>query len=416
MVLMDTLRPDHLRAYGYESDTAPFLTALSKKGVVFSEAISSSSWTAPSTASLFVGGYPTFHGVVEGLMANKVRASEAPLPMRIEINRIPTDIPTLPEILRDNGYRTFGVGANPNIGPEIGFSRGFDRFKRVAPTMGLAHASAKQVHAALSGWIPEIRGSDPYFVYLHYNDPHAGYAFASPPTMLKHVREAAPAARVASYDAQIRYLDEWIERSFAALGVAEDTLVVFVSDHGEGMGEHGRIGHGCCSLHGEVNRIAMMWIAPRLGLAARRVDANASIVDVLPTVLDLLEIPAGESLDGRSLLELMRGAESPDQGEWEARSLLAHRAHVKKKLESWAVVRGRHKLIEGEDGLVRLFDVRADPGEQHDLSEQHPDTVESMRSDLDKLRAARRVESETSIGELSVADQERLRALGYVHD
>ncbi len=410
-VTVDTLRPDHLSFYGYESETAPFLARLAKRSVVFTRAVSSSSWTAPSTASLFSGQYPTKHGVIEGMGANRRRQGEVASPLRLEINRIPARTSTMPEVLRANGYRTFGLGANPNIGPEIGFSRGFDRFDRLAPTTGFAHATAQRMYEALLGWVPEIRGEEPYFVYLHFNDPHLGIgAHALGPLIDKHL------LKIHGYDSQILYFDTWLEKVFEALEVDDDTILVFVSDHGEALGEHGLGGHLCCSLHREVNQILMMWSAPALGLESRRIDLNASIVDVLPTLLDLVGIEAAGDVDGRSMREILQGEADKSGFDWTDRPILAHRASRGKALESWAIIRDRYKLIEDESGETLLFDIFSDPGEVNDLSAEQPGRVEKLANELATLRGARREHAERNTVELSDDQQEQLRALGYLRD
>ncbi len=419
-ITIDTLRPDHLSFYGYESETAPFLASLAKRSVIFTRAASSSSWTAPATASLFSGQYPTKHGVVEGLMATQRRQGEAPAPLRVEINRISAQTPTLPEIFRSNGYRTFGLGANPNIGPEIGFSRGFDNFERLAPIRGFTHARAEFMYRTLLDWVPEIQDPTPHFVYLHFNDPHLGTGAHSlspivDTSSLKIQDFDAQVLRIQNYDSQIRYLDTWLEKAFEALQVDDETIVVFVSDHGEALGEHGLGGHLCCSLHREVNQILMMWRAPALGLEAPQVDLNASIVDVLPTLLDLAGIDTKTDTDGRSLVPLLKGEAQSSDADWANRPILAHRASPDKRRESWAIIRDRYKLID-DNGSTKLYDIFADSAEVNDLSAKHPALAEQLASELAEHRQVRAAQPETVPVELSEEQQERLRALGYLRD
>ena len=132
--LVDTLRPDHLGLYGHPKEMAPFLAKLAASGVVFERAFSTSSWTAPSTASLFTSLYPPQHGVVEGFRVHTGHAKRMRQKARevTELNRLPSDVKTLPETFDEMGYATFGVASNVNVGSEIGFDRGFDRFYRDA--------------------------------------------------------------------------------------------------------------------------------------------------------------------------------------------------------------------------------------------------------------------------------------------
>ncbi len=152
IVLCDTLRPDYLGFYRFPRETAPFLTKLAKRSVVFKRAFSTSSWTAPSTASLFTSRYPHRHGVIEGMKLHKMRMERFKKEGKFTIflNRIPVDIPTLPEIFKAIGYKTFCVAANRNIEKEIGFDRGFDRFEMIG--RGSAEALCKRIQS----WKKEI--------------------------------------------------------------------------------------------------------------------------------------------------------------------------------------------------------------------------------------------------------------------
>jgi hypothetical protein len=131
VIVVDALRPDHLGFYGHFRETAPYLASLASRSVVFTRAVSTSTWTAPSTASLFTGLHPLQHAVQLGIVAhqNRVEFDKETQSVKLELNRIPDSVETLPEIFRNLGYRTFGIATNPNIGSGIGFDRGFDRFK-----------------------------------------------------------------------------------------------------------------------------------------------------------------------------------------------------------------------------------------------------------------------------------------------
>jgi arylsulfatase A-like enzyme len=126
LIVIDTLRSDHLPFYGYKKNTAPFMSDLARQSVVFKNAFSASSWTSPATASIFTSLYPFQHGVLLGLMAILKANAEDP---SIRVNRIPEEIETLPEVMKKNGFRTYGVSDNLNIGIKQGFTQGFDRFE-----------------------------------------------------------------------------------------------------------------------------------------------------------------------------------------------------------------------------------------------------------------------------------------------
>ena len=149
-VVLDTLRADHLELYGYGDSTAPFLARVGKQSAVFTRAFSTSSWTAPATASLFTGLYPTRHGVMLGFRAKLRREAERATETTIRVGKLPSSVATLPEHMKRLGYRTYGIATNVNIGSAMGFDRGFDRF------LNLTNEPAESVLKTLRGWQAEI--------------------------------------------------------------------------------------------------------------------------------------------------------------------------------------------------------------------------------------------------------------------
>jgi arylsulfatase A-like enzyme len=253
VIVIDTLRPDHLGFLGYARETAPFLSELASRSQVFTEAVSTSSWTAPSTASLFTGLHPLRHGVVMGVLAHGVRAGNQVEPLAL--NRLPSKVPTLPELFHDAGYRTYGLAANPNIGDDIGFARGFDRFELMKKQHAdpekdeggavlpgkVRWASAREIHEQLSEWRPEMTERDgPFFLYLHFNDIHEpNYAHSA---WYREPRRRGREVR-AAYDSEIGYVDDVLRGIYEELGLSKNSIVAVLSDHGEAFGEHGRRGH-----------------------------------------------------------------------------------------------------------------------------------------------------------------------------
>ncbi|HYD49167.1 MAG TPA: sulfatase [Terriglobales bacterium] len=411
VILIDTLRPDHLRAYGYDRETAPFLSELAERSTVFLNAVSSSSWTAPATASLFTGLYPNRHGVIRGFFAERKRQRQEDGGAELQINRIASEAPTMAELFRSRGCRTFAIGANLNIGPEIGFDRGFDRFQRLGDLARAKRigddAPAADVVTQLRQWRDDLRASSPYLLYLHFNDPHGPF----------HKREpwysAAPPAQnptLAAYDSEIGYVDSFIRQVYDDLGLGDGILVV-VSDHGNAFGEHGKRGHGPgAGLYGVVNRIVLMISGPKHGIAPQRVEVPVSIVDVLPTLLELAGIGSPPQLAGQSLVRLLRGGEPAGDASGE-RALFAHLIDYGQDGDVWAVVKTPWKLIRDPDGTV-LYDLAEDPGEQSDLAAQRPDIVTALGQEIDRYLAQSQQGESIGVG-ISPAELERLRALGY---
>lgn len=419
LVTLDTLRPDHLGFLGHERETAPFLAAIAERSAVFPDMVSTSSATAPATASLFTGRYPSRHGVVEGFLAHRRHVEELARQgkSRIALPRIPESIATLPEILQAEGYATFGVAANINVGSEMGFDRGFERFEKISRPMRLPgvgsvpYATASQVLETLSKWQAElVDDARPVFLYLHFNDVHRPYV----PRRDWLVGEG-PAAL---YDSEIGYVDDALSEVISRYGFDRDSLIVVVSDHGEGFGEHGFDGHPP-SLHAELNRALLLIDWPGGGVEPAQHAGRASLVDVVPTVLDLIGIDAskhrseGDEAPGLSLAPLARGS----LGAANVRSALAERTLFAERSDIVAAMRGRWKLIRGEGapGRLLLYDTVDDPTEQHDRSQREADVTRELAAEIDAFAGARPATAgDATEVELDAGTLEQLESLGYV--
>lgn len=403
MVLIDTLRPDHLGLHGYQRETAPLLSQLGRDSVVFLHAFSSSSWTAPATASLFTGLYPNHHGVDLGFVANlRKQRNGTPATASIKLRRLPENISTLPEILGRHGYRSFGLASNINIGPEIGFDRGMERLVR------RRQDSAEDIVSQLLSWEAEIKSSEPFFLYLHLNDVHWPY---TPQREWYPPGSGRLSELEASYDNEIRSLDESLAR-LAEHFVDDRTLLVILSDHGEEFGDHGSMQHGV-SLYRELNQILLLIRGPGLGVPGRKVTTPVSIVDILPTVLELAGLPPSDERDGRSLARLWR-TNAGVEGDRE-RPVFAHRRDSSGQRQLWSVVRGPWKLIQGRR-TTELFDRFADPRELDNVVANYPEVARELGDLVERFRASsRRYDTTTSEVEIEPALLEELRSLGYVN-
>ena len=410
VVLIDTFRPDHLGVFGHERETAPYLEALIRRSSVFRQAFSTSSWTAPSTSSLFTSLYPTRHGVTEGFLAHRQR-SEAMAAKNevIQINRLPAEVATLPELMREAGYTTLGVASNINIGSEIGFDRGFDRFEK------MQDRSAKKLAARMVAWRKEVPADRPTFLYMHFNDVHEPYQQREP---WFEEKEDELENLVSAYDSEISFLDQVLDSLHQDLNWDENTLLLLVSDHGEEFKEHGRIGHQF-SLYDELMRV--LFVVSGEGIPTQEItDINVSLIDAVPTLLDLLDLPPPEGRDGLSLAPFLN-AESPSGAvvrEFQKRTLFAHRSHhrVRQGLDErhlWAAVRGSWKWIESPSG-GKLFDRAADPAEKKNLVRKRQDVVEQLEQALADFREGGFQRGEVTEVEIDEATRKSLEALGYV--
>lgn len=344
VVLVDTLRADHLACYGYSRDTSPTIDGLAAEGILFEECLAPAPWTIASTATLLTGLEPFAHGFV--------RPEFAPL--------APAAV-TIAEVLRDRGYRTAGFSGNMLISELSGFDQGF------SPLHTDVWGKAPTLNAGAIPWLRENGPRGRFFLYMHYFDPHdpyddpeglwrsyAGLAPGAPAGEERcrngDIEEAFQSMRdgedpgltaadkvrlVDRYDGEIRFVDGEIGKLLAevrALGLEDETVVVFTSDHGEQFFEHGGMKHGS-SLFREELHVPLVFRVPG-GRKGERRPERVGLVDVFPTVLGLLGIDAPGPVDGRDVL-----GSPPDPG----RLAFSETSH------GWATLDGLQK--EGQELL-----------------------------------------------------------------
>lgn len=412
LLVVDTLRADHLGVYGYTRPTSPNLDRFAEQAVVYETAISQSSWTQPATATLLTGLYPIEHGVLGGV-------------------RLDPALETLPESLQGAGFTTFALSANPVIGRGSGFHAGSETFLQ-AP-----FARADAVREGFESWLEEQRDRR-WFAYLHFMDPHEPYE-APPPfagtftrgydgplrdparwaELLERVnfRDESPGITAAdleylvgAYDEEVRSWDEAFGRLLATLArrdLLERTIVVVTSDHGEEFLEHGRLKHGL-QLFDETLRVPLLIRAPaRLppGRRAAQVETRA-----LPgTLLALAGVRAGAPW-APHLLELQESDRLPAYSHTTLPALGdgAHRPSLVSIRDSdWKLIRELDR-----DDAALLFDLATDPGEQHDVAAVDPARANDYRA---RLRLWLERGAARGAVPLDPDLMERLRALGYVH-
>jgi arylsulfatase A-like enzyme len=397
LITVDTLRADHLSTYGHERPTSPRIDALALSGVVFEDAQAHASWTLPAMASLMTSHVSTTHGC-----------------WTME-DRLDDSYPTLAELLSDAGWTTAGVPSHTFIGSRYGFAQGFDDFDEelVKEQEALSHRAITSDKVSDKGiaWLNQHAGSDrPFFLWLHYFDPHERY--------LRHEeftrRVATPSRKeVSLYDGEIAFTDHHIGRvldTLDALGITDRTLVVLTADHGEEFGDHGGVSHGD-TLFTEVVRVPLILRVP--GVAPARVAGTVRIIDVLPTVLELLDVPV-PVVAGASLAPALAGeslAPRPALGELRLRE----GKHVD------SLTFGRWKLVVDLSGdRTLLFDREMDPTETMDVAAMEPDVVDELSSHLQILigQAALVGESFQQGAHVELDDNDRamLDDLGYTGD
>jgi arylsulfatase A-like enzyme len=400
VILIDTLRRDHLPFHGYTRDTAPFLTRLAARGVVFDQAYSTSGWTSPATASLFTSLYPFQHGVIVGIQ--KQREQE------YRFHRLPQGVETLAQSLKKAGYATYAISDNIQVSPVTGFDPGFDAFESASD------ASAVAVNKRAKKWRAEIQARAPYFLYLHYLDPHEPY-LPHAPWFESFMRDDRPALSrrdfEAAYDSEIRFVDEKIAGLFEDYGWDENTLVLVTADHGEEFGDHGHGGHAH-TLYSELVNVPLLMYRDRW-TTPRRVPHAVSLIDVLPTLREAAGLSPDPRNEGVSLLPLATGQGWP----YADRPLFTELVTLAGDEVLTSAIRRRWKRIERRSGTQELFDLEHDPQETQDRASERPDLLRDLAGQyLVYVKNARKYgDSSKSDVVLDPESIEKLRALGYVN-
>jgi arylsulfatase A-like enzyme len=436
LITVDTLRADHLGAYGYRLPTSPNLDRLAARSVLFEDCTAQRPKTRPSLASLLTGTYPRTTGVTQG----RRPASDSLL--------------LLSELFHQAHWATGAVVANFNVSRVFGFDQGFDRFVESWSGRWAAEAGARPF-ANRPGRVKEytdaalvtdqglelIRGlaaRGPFFVWLHYMDPHGPYV---PPASHRdlfagdHPHRPEPLAKIpryqlqrdaagrpildlgfyqSRYDAEIRYFDDQLGRLLGALareGLDRELLVALTADHGESLGEqdylleHGRLPNQA-SVH-----VPCLVHAPWLP-SGRRVAAPVGLVDLSATLVELAGLPVPAHFEGQSLAALVRG----DPGA-QAPAHVFVEAGEGRAPPRQAVREGRWKLVHrSAGGVYALYDVLADPDETHDLAAEQPERVARMATALSawSQRGAGGGGPELDLRSLDPRAVRMLHDLGYV--
>lgn len=468
LIVLDTVRADHLGAYGYARGTSPWLDRFAETATVFRNAVASSSWTLPSHASLFTGLYPHAHGAdfVEGAAAGHgaALAQLGRLDDTAIVRPLSSEAVTLAELASAAGletgavcantaylYRYFGLdqgfasyvdtpGAQPRqrlAGLALGLRLGLDRywpFRRLVEGNERYYLLAEEVNRLALHWLAPRRDRR-FFLFLNYMDAHEPYipvasyrflypaASAEPTIDVDAIRsrrrgilpeERAP--MVDAYDASLRYLDDQLAALFARLeswGLLERTVVVVTSDHGESFGEHHDLGHSNGVYQTEVHVPLVLRLPGQR--AGARVERPVHLVDVFPTALAALGLERPSAVHGVPL-----EVEGPER-ELPVVSFTGRQADL---VRGWprfydrthaAVYGDGWKLIRRSDGSAELYDLGRDPGERVDLMAAQPVVASRLARALDRFETlvTPAYRARTPAPPPGAA-QDRLRALGYL--
>ncbi len=448
LITIDTLRADHLSSYGYPRQTSPVLDRLAAGGVRFDQAAVQWPKTGPSFASMMTATYPKNNGIVR----------KVGIP-------IPEDFNMLAEVLQGQGYQTMAVVANGAVGSDFNFDQGFDRYveswNEEPPAPGVDTTGAIAVTALARGLLEEISPDRPFFLWVHYLDPHFPY---SPPAEFRDLfqndeyfepnrqirvdsertkRDTFGIGRdqvldghddlsfyIARYDAEIAHTDAEIGKLLTragSLGLLENTLEIVSSDHGESLAEHeyyfdhGRYGFQTCL------RVPLLFHFP--GVIDPAVDPDpVELIDLAPTILEFagVELVNGRWMQGRSLKPRLEGSRL-DPG----RPAYAFSEAGYGRQDMWQrIVRNRrYKFADSREGNAQrhmsgavgkryaLYDLESDPGETSNLVDEMPEKAEEMLALVTRWYETPFDAITGSTGDVGAMDdetREQLKALGYL--
>lgn len=436
-ISIDTLRADHLGCYGYTRETSPGIDRLAANSVRFNNAFSQSSWTLPSHMSMMTSQYPHVHGVETG---------KKPLP---------ADGITLAESLSSAGYYTAAFVSWVYVDSRYGFSQGFDKFTELIPPKHKVDSSTKwsfkaeQVSDAAIEWINEPnRGETPFFLFVHYFDPHIDYeppegfdrlfdenytgtaqgTFQWLKTYIKGMHrepnriDPRDLEYIKSlYDGEIRYTDLHVRRLLDAVDKAvglDHCLVILTSDHGEEFNDHGSMEGHQWTLYDEIIRVPLIVRFPGAAHAGKVVDAPVELLDIAPTILDFAEVDAPATFQGESLRPLATAEPQTER--------LVY-AETRRHTTRQSIRGSRYKLIHTDDtGTNRrgvpiragyeLYDLENDPGERNNVYDPEADIARLLVSRLHAIRASgppTEGDDDEITVELSDEELRLLKSLGY---
>jgi arylsulfatase A-like enzyme len=424
-IAVDTLRADKLGCYGGTGGLTPNIDALAAESLRFEHAYGAAPWTLPSFATMYTSQAPVQHGA-DGRMDKD---------WTLKINGLRSGARTVAECFHDAGYATASVINVDWLTKSFGMTQGFANVDFEVYTDNVHVRPAVRTTDAALKWLNE-RPAGPFFLLVHYFDPHLVYdppspfreRFAAPPDRQPSEKPFGTAKQILRYrqgkiglepdmirrseklyDGEVAYTDSEVGRLLAAvaeMGLADDTIVIFVADHGEEFYDHNGFEHGH-TLYNELVHVPLMIRWPG-HVAPGEVGATASLMDVAPTLCALSGVTPEPTFTGRDLLAL--------RDEPVERPLLMHGnlwgpAH-------WGWLQDGYKLIRTGDGQVLLFNIREDPHEQNNLATAEPERVQQMSEDMRlayeaAVAGAQNAPADSGVN-LTPEQLERLRSLGYV--
>jgi choline-sulfatase len=391
VISIDTLRADHLSAYGYRAISTPNIDSFAQQGTLFTSVDSQIPLTLPSHTTLFTSTYPFQNGIEEN--------GEV----------VPAGAVTLASILQAHGYKTAAFIGSSLLGRSAGLDRGFDDYDS---PFGSSAASTESPYSmrvrrdgvfvlrAATQWLGAHKGQ-PVFVFVHLFDLHAPYRL--------HQAPGSALPETAGYDAEILYVDQILGRFRQSLqqnGWWQRSLVVLLADHGESLGDHGETSHGYFAYESTLHVPLMVHWPDGAPAYPPKAAKPAGLVDVAPTILDALHLPAQPSFEGASL---MKFDEPP------AHAVFGESVYVRNQFH-WAALRtlriGQWKFIDAP--RAELYDLEHDPRELSNVLRANSAEVTTLRAELSKLLARYSPAANEPARDTSSGTKTALQSLGYL--
>jgi arylsulfatase A-like enzyme len=454
LLVLDTVRADHLSLYGYGRPTSPNLERLAPEFLVCRNTISAAPWTVPSHASLFTGVYPYRHGA-RSFLPQEIRKGSWSNVFTLDQRQA-----TLAGLLGRHGYLTAGLVSNPYLSPRSGLNRGFDQYQyqpnrnyllplrcqwlmktffgyRWRAVFDKPQQSARQLNRRIERWL-DRHGDRPFFLFANYMDAHLPYS-APPPfatafpgrlpgfrynrtfeaTIMgrkRPVMEAELEHLHAGYDGSIQYLDHELGQLLDGLrrrGLYRNSLIVLLSDHGEYFGEHALLEHSK-DVYEPAMAVPLMVKFPG-GEPHGEVTARTHLVDVLPTILSVLGFEVPDQAPGTDLREVTEGRTLLGENYFaRVKDLRRQYGHRFRRVRQ-AVYQGPWKYIHSTDGNSELYDLASDPREFTNLILKRPEVAEPLRQWLEEQHSAGPAAGDPARPlEVDEETRARLEALGYI--
>jgi arylsulfatase A-like enzyme/predicted Zn-dependent protease len=392
LITVDTLRADRISCYGFPRIKTPTIDNFAQQGIKFERCISQTPLTLPSHTSLLTGTYPTFHGVRDngGFL-------------------VPQELTTLAEVFKNAGYQTAAFVAAYVLDSKWGLNQGFDLYydkfdlsKYKTISLGNVQRRGDEVINEALAWL-EDHHQQKFFTWIHLYDPHTPY---DPPSPFKEEYPNHPyLGEIAYTDSQLGRLWSYLEKK----GLTDNTILIFTSDHGESLGEHQEKTHGFF-IYQEGVHVPLIFVLPERELQGASRSSVVTLVDVMPTVLELAHLPLPREVQGRSLLSVF--AQEREEESWAYSETYYPRFHY-----GWSELKGwqnqRYKLIMAP--RLELYDLVKDPEENKNLIDDLPQLGRQLLARLEEFI------NETSQGAFEIdythIDEEtrqKLTALGYI--